>query len=48
MMRYKVLVSPNTLLPVFDKYKSIFIENEIEAIIPSSFSEFLSEKEFSP
>ena len=28
-MRYKVLVSPNTLLPVFEKYRSILINNKI-------------------
>ena len=32
-MRYKVLVSPNTLLPVFDEYKSILTSFQIPAII---------------
>ena len=48
MPKYKVLVSPNTLLPVFDNYKSILEENNIEVIIPPPFNEFLSESELLP
>ncbi|SVE10140.1 uncharacterized protein METZ01_LOCUS462994, partial [marine metagenome] len=48
MPKYKVLVSPNTLLPVFDNYKSILEENNIEVIIPPPFNEFLSEDELMP
>ena len=47
-MRFKVLVSPNTLLPVFNKYRSILIDNSIEPIIPPPFNEFLSEDELFP
>ena len=43
MPKYKVLVSPNTLLPVLDKYKHLLIENNIEVITPPNFNEFLSE-----
>ena len=48
MPKYKVLVSPNTLLPVLDKYKHLLIENNIEVIIPPNFNEFLSEDELMP
>jgi len=47
-MHWKVLVSPNTLLPVIERYKPILIENGIEVIIPPSFNEFLSEEELLP
>jgi D-3-phosphoglycerate dehydrogenase len=48
MPKYKVLVSPNTLLPVLDKYKHLLIENNIEVITPPNFNEFLSEDELIP
>ena len=48
MPKYKVLVSPNTLLPVLDKYKHLLIENDIEVITPPNFNEFLSEDELMP
>ena len=48
MPRYKVLVSPNTLLPVIDQYRSLLEDNNIEIIIPPTFNEYLSETELLP
>lgn len=47
-MRWRVLVSPNTLLPVIEEYKPLLVENGIEVIIPPDFNEFLSEDELMP
>ena len=48
MKKFKVLISPNTLLPVLEKYRSILEEKEVEIIIPPVFNEFLSEEELLP
>ena len=47
-MRWRVLVSPNTLLPVIEKYKPLFVDNKIDVIIPPPFNEYLSEDELMP
>jgi len=47
-MSFKVLVSPNTLLPVFDKYESILNDNGFDVIIPPPFNEYLTEDQLLP
>jgi D-3-phosphoglycerate dehydrogenase len=47
-MNWKVLVSPNTLLPVLDEYRHLLVDNGIEIVTPAPFTEFLSEDELMP
>ena len=48
MTKYKVLISPNTLLPVLEDYRSILIKNNIQIITPPPFNEYLTEEELLP
>jgi len=47
-MEWKVLVSPNTLLPVLDDYIHLLVEQGVEVITPPDFTEYLSEDELIP
>ena len=47
-MKYKVLISPNTLLPVFEDYRHFLEEKNIYPIIPKAFNEFLNEEQLLP
>ena len=48
MTKYKVLISPNTLLPVLEDYRYILIKNNIQILTPPPFNEYLTEDELLP